>query len=219
MMAALLLTAGMPGAQADEFASGQVAEYSDRKVFSQPVSSIADTKYIALYSLNGQTLDWSVYGLDGTFAGSGQIGPFGRVCAVAGSSKRFVVADSNPTSQKTTLYLYRQIESATPATKLLGTYVLASIPPSGTALCRLAMAGDFAYFGTDQSLTYYQINLGTGELRTGGDQNTRSITANNAGVVVSQGDLFVAYDLQGNVVREGPEHVETFVPGQNAYTP
>src|SRR5207237_64708 len=118
--------------------------------------------------------------------GGGQLGPFGHACAVAGSSKMVIVADTKPASGVTTVYAYQQIEGKHPSTKLLFTYPLPDIPTSAHSHCQLAVGGDFAYFGTDQTSTFAQVNLVNGSLWSGqnGGGNTTSITANDRLVVV-----------------------------------
>jgi hypothetical protein len=112
------------------------------------------------------------------------------------------------------------MESSTPSATLLHKLTV-PISSSGAAKCFMAAAGEFLYFGTNESPIYYKINLDNYAVASssvcGG--NTSAITANDNFVVVSQSGCFVGYDDKGNEEEDGGEFTDEFVPGRNGYAP
>jgi hypothetical protein len=179
--------------------------------------------FYTTYEAYASGIDWMTCGANGQgdgCYGSGTLGPFGRACAVAGSSTLVVVADAAPPAGETALYIYQQVEGAHPSATLLKTLTL-SIPSSATARCSMAIGGNFLYFGTSESATFYKVDL---TLYTtwstsicGG--NTSAITASNNAVIVSQTDCYLAFDKEGDSLGDGGQSQNTFVPGTNGFRP
>ena len=178
--------------------------------------------FYTTYVVFGTDIQWMTCGYDrqssGCF-GSGTLGPFGRVCAVAGSSKRVVVADAAAADGMTSLSIYEQVESTSPSATLLKQIVL-DIPGSTTSICHMAIGGDFLYFGTNESEHYLQVNLRDYQLTNGICRgHTSSITASNNLVTVSVSGCFATYANNGVNQGFGGENGDEFVPGTNAYRP
>jgi hypothetical protein len=190
-----------------------------------PTDSVSPSSFFyTIYEQSGKSISWLTCGYDTQSSGcygNGSLGPFGRTCSVAGSSTRVIVADSNPSSGRTTLYFYRQEESSTPSATLQKTLELPDIPASRTARCELSLLGNYLYFGTNESPTFYQVNLKTYTIATGSGcgGNTSAITSNNDFVVVSLSGCFTGFDKQGNPMITGGEFTDTFVPGTNGFNP
>jgi hypothetical protein len=180
--------------------------------------------FYSTYERFGANILWVTCGHDATSEGcygSGELGPFGRPCAVAGQGQRLLVADADPAnSQQTLLYVYTRNESATPLATLKKTLTLA-IPASATSICHLAVAGNFAYFGTSESPTFYKVDLTTYAETPGSScgANTSSITVSSKAVVVSQSNCFTLFDLTGTMQEDGGQSTDTFVPGSGGLNP
>jgi hypothetical protein len=179
--------------------------------------------FYTTYEATRSHVDWITCGAndqgDGCY-GSGALGPFGRACAIAGSSALVVVADAQPPGGEAALYIYQQLESAHPSATLLKKLTL-QIPSSATSQCSMAIGGNFVYFGTNESATFFKVDL-THYTTTGTnvcDENTSAITANNRTVVVSQTDCFLAFDKGGYPLGDGGQSSDSFVPGTNGFRP
>lgn len=192
---------------------------------SSPVEGTAPSSFFyTIYQQFGENISWLTCGYDEQSSGcygSGSIGPFSRACSVAGSSTRAIVADSNASSGRTTLYFYKQEESSTPSSTLQKVLELPDLPVSTSAICHLSVLGNFAYFGTSESSTYYKIDLRSFAITSGSScgGNTSAITAGNDFVVVSQSGCFVGFNRQGSSMISGGAFTDYFVPGGNAFDP
>ena len=203
--------------------AGGVTPKPQHVVATSP-AAFASSYFYTTYEVSSshQGISWVTCGHDTQSSGcygSGSLGPFGRACAVAGSSKQVVVADAMANGQSA-LYIYRQEESSSPSAKLLRTVPIA-IPASATAECHLATGGQYAWFGTSENSQYAKVNLKTGEATLGGicGGTTSSITGNDKVVVVSQNGCFAEFDDNGDMQGDGGEFTDEFAPGQNAFRP
>ena len=215
-IAATLLIAASPSASAATPPGLQINRPSD--------STSPPSLFYTVYQQLGENILWLTCGYDTESSGcygSGTLGPFGRPCSFAGSSTRLIVADSNPQSGRTTLYFYKQVESSSPTSTLVKTLKLPGLPPSTTARCEMAVLGQYLYFGTTESPTYYQVDLKTYGITTGSacGGNTSAITANDNFVVVSMSGCFTGFDKEGRGMISGGEFGDQFVPGKNGFNP
>ncbi len=184
-----------------------------------PIAVASATPYFySTYQRYGANILWITCGHDAASSGcygSGDLGPFGRPCALAGDGQNVVVADANPASpQQTLLYFYTRTESARPTATLVKTVPVA-IPASATATCQLAVRGNVAWFGTSASPTFYKVDLTTWVATAGSTcgGNTSAITVSDKAVVVSQTNCFSAFDLNGVMQEDGGQASNTFAPG------
>lgn len=184
-----------------------------------PIAAAAATPYFySTYQRYGANILWVTCGRDTASSGcygSGDLGPFGRPCALAGDGQNVVVADANPASpQQTLLYFYTRTESSRPTATLVKTVPVA-IPASATATCQLAVRGNFAWFGTSASPTFYKVDLTTWAATAGSTcgGNTSAITVSDKAVVVSQTNCFSAFDLDGVMQEDGGQASNTFAAG------
>ncbi len=179
--------------------------------------------FYTTYQRYGANLLWVTCGHDTTSSGcygSGDLGPFGRPCALAGDGPNVVVADASPANpQQTLLYFYTRVESNRPTATLVRTVPVA-IPASATATCHLAVRGNLAWFGTSASPTFYKVDLGTG-IATAGSTcggNTSEITVSDKAVVVSQTNCYSAFDLTGVMQEDGGQASNTVEAGIRGYS-
>lgn len=192
---------------------------------TRPTDNVSPSSFFyTTYERFGSNLNWFTCGYDSQSSGcygNGSLGPFGRACSVAGSSTRVVVADSNPSKGSTTLYFYKQEESSTPSATLQKKLQLPGISASTSAACHMSILGNFLYFGTDESPTFYKVNLKTYKATPGSGcgGNTSAITAGNEFAVVSLSGCFVGFDKQGTAMISGGELTDQFVPGTNGFVP
>lgn len=185
----------------------------------------AGTEYYATtYQRFDQNLSWITCGYNATSSGcfgSGLIGPFGRLCSVAGTNTRIVVADAQPASGPATLSIYAQAEGPSPSVTLLRAVRLPAIPASATARCEMALLGNFIYFGTNESASFVKVNLRNYSVTTGSSCGgvTSAIRSGPDAVVVSQSGCFTSFDPNGNAQLSGGEFTDIFVPGTNGFAP
>ena len=191
---------------------------------SAQVAVAAATPYFySTYQRYGANILWITCGRDTNSSGcygSGDLGPFGRPCALAGDGPNVVVADASPANpQQTLLYFYTRVESNRPTATLVRTVPVA-IPASATATCHLAVRGNLAWFGTSASPTFYKVDLGTG-IATAGSTcggNTSEITVSDKAVVVSQTNCYSAFDLTGVMQEDGGQASNTVEAGIRGYS-
>ncbi len=140
---------------------------------------------------------------------------------MAGASQLLVVADSAPAnSTQSLLSFYTRNESATPSATLAKTLTIA-IPASATATCHLGVSGNFAYFGTSASPTFYKVDLRTYAVTSGSSCGavTSAITVSDKAVVVSQSNCYALFDNNGATQGDGGESANTFAPGAEGFAP
>ncbi len=215
-----MLGAGLSAAQADTLPRAA------RPVTARTATGQAAPApyYYSTYERFGANILWMTCGYNATSEGcfgSGDLGPFGRPCAVAGEPQLVVVADSVPgNSPQSLLYFYTRNESATPSATLAKTVAVA-IPSSATATCHLAVNGNFAYFGTSASSTFYKIDLRTYALTSGSSCGgaTSAITVSDKAVVVSQSNCYTLFDSAGTMQEDGGQSTNTFAPGAEGFAP
>jgi len=180
--------------------------------------SASTSFFYSTYQRYGANILWITCGHDATSSGcygSGDLGPFGRPCALAGDGRNVVVADASPANpQQTLLSFYKRTESARPAATLARTVAVA-IPASATATCHLAVRGNLAWFGTSASPTFYKVDLTTGTATAGSTcgGNTSAVTGSDKVVVVSQTDCFSAFALSGALQEDGGQVSDTDAAG------
>lgn len=185
----------------------------------------AGTEYYATtYQRFDQTLSWVTCGYNATSSGcfgSGSLGPFGRLCSVAGTNTRIIVADAQPASGPARLSIYAQAEGPSPTVTLLRTVALPAIPASATARCEMAILGNFVYFGTNESASYVKVSLRNYAVTTGSTCGgvTSAIRSGPDALVVSQSGCFTSFDPSGNAQLTGGEFTDQFVPGTNGFAP
>jgi hypothetical protein len=186
-----------------------------------PANAAAGSLYhTSFVFLKGGLLHWSTCTWQDGCSGMGTIGPFERACAIAGDSRRMVVADANASSGLATLYVYEEIESATPAVNLIQT-IVTNIPASAVATCHLAIGGDYAYLATSDTNGMAQVNLKTAKINVGfGCYGVvLTMTANDNTVVLNTRDCFEAFDANGEPLVHGGETHQEFVPQLAGYRP
>ena len=180
--------------------------------------------YYSTYTTYGSNITWSTCGRSTTSSGcygSGSIGPFSRACAVVGAGSRLAVVDAGPVgSTQSTLSIYARVESDAPSLTLLKTITL-PIAATAKASCHAGLAGNFLYFGTNQSPTYYKIDLTTYGMFSGGicGGATSAISVSDKAVAVSQSNCYAVFDLNGTMQADGGQSSDTFVAGNDAVTP
>jgi len=179
--------------------------------------------FVTTYEQAGASnIGWTTCGYDATSEGcygSGQLGPFVRPCAVAGSGGRVFVLDSLGPGSSSVLYVYQQVESSTPSVTLLKTLPLSPLGLTSTGSCSLAVLGAWVYAGHSQSLAYARVHLTDNSVQGGSicGGPTTAITASDKAVVVSMSNCFQVFDKQGNSFGDGGQFSNTFVPGSNGH--
>ena len=202
------------------FTISGAAAFADAASDVQAISGIYTS-----YQVVGPIIEWITCGStpegEGCF-GSGELGPFGRPCAVAGTSGIVYVADSNSPENggNTTISVYQQVESTTPSAKLVRTVSL-PIPGSTTAKCSMAFSGGYLWFGTDQVTKYYRIDRANFAVASGAVCNTptKSIFASAQFVVINQRGCEEVFDANGVGQGAGGEGFVVFFPDHNAFIP
>ncbi len=194
-----------------------------RAVTGAALATTTTPYFYSTYQRYGANILWITCGHDTASSGcygSGDLGPFGRPCALAGEGQNVVVADANPANpQQTLLYFYARVESNRPTATLVKTVPVA-IPASATATCQLAVHNNIAYFGTSASPMFYKVDMTTWAATSGSTcgGNTSAITVSDKAVVVSQTNCFSLFDASGTMQEDGGQASNTFEAGIGGFS-
>ena len=177
-------------------------------------------------SAGSTVVSWLTCGSTSTSSGcfgSGQIGPFGRACAITKSGDKVIVIDtfaSDPGQDpKVALRIYKEVVSSTPSVTLQKTIDL-PVSASMTATCSAATLGNLVIVGTSENPNFHQVNLRSGAVVSGQVCGTPTVRISADGVfaVVDQGVCRAWLDQNG-VQFSGGANGSTFFPSSGASIP
>jgi hypothetical protein len=156
--------------------------------------------------------------------GSGEIGPFGRVCAIGRSGDRLLVVDtsrfiSGTGTYTTSVHVYNQNVSSRPSVTYQYSLDL-PLPPSTGARCWAAALGTQLYVGTSESATYVNVDVVSNAVSSGQicGTPTTGIYSNGEYLVVDQGSC-LGYFSRAGLQFSGGTSGTTFFPNPNVSVP
>ncbi|MGE3623438.1 MAG: hypothetical protein AB7H77_06165 [Bdellovibrionales bacterium] len=168
-------------------------------------------------------LSWTACGSTSASSGcyaKGQLGVFGRVCAVKGDGDMLYVADSaskvhGGSAPMAAIYAYKKTLAADGVSSSVKLLHAVTLPINGslTAKCSIDTTGTHVYFGTNASAPV-AINKATLAVASASVANgtTVGITANKDYVAISQQGGYGVIDADNNTFVSGAKTGHVFLP-------